>query len=39
MRQGRIVEVASVDQLKSGQLQAPYSRELLPHATPAAVGG
>lgn len=38
MRQGRIVEVASVDQLKSGQLQAAYSRELLA-ATPAAVGG
>jgi ABC-type dipeptide/oligopeptide/nickel transport system ATPase subunit len=34
MRQGRIVEVASVDQLKSGALQDPYSRELL-----AASGG
>lgn len=37
MRQGRIVEVAGVDQLKTGRLDAPYSRELLA-ATPAAVG-
>jgi ABC-type dipeptide/oligopeptide/nickel transport system ATPase subunit len=29
MRHGRVVEVASVDKLKSGQLEAPYSRELL----------
>jgi ABC-type dipeptide/oligopeptide/nickel transport system ATPase subunit len=29
MRQGRIVEVADVAQLKAGQLREPYSRELL----------
>lgn len=29
MRQGRIVEVADVDLLKTGQLTEPYSRELL----------
>jgi ABC-type dipeptide/oligopeptide/nickel transport system ATPase subunit len=34
MRHGRIVEVASVDQLKTGGLNAPYSRELF-----AASGG
>jgi ABC-type dipeptide/oligopeptide/nickel transport system ATPase subunit len=34
MRRGRIVEIASVDHLKTGTLSAPYSRELL-----AASGG
>jgi ABC-type dipeptide/oligopeptide/nickel transport system ATPase subunit len=29
MRQGRIVEIADVAQLKAGQLREPYSRELL----------
>jgi ABC-type dipeptide/oligopeptide/nickel transport system ATPase subunit len=29
MRHGRIVEIASVEQLKGGDLRAPYSKELL----------
>lgn len=29
MRQGRIVEVVGVDELKRGELKEPYSRELM----------
>ena len=29
MRHGRVVEIADVQQLKSGDLKEPYSRELL----------